>query len=376
MTNLYSAETHVFKINPDAPDLQVIALAAQILLRQGLVAFPTETVYGLGANALDEVSVGKIFEVKRRPFYDPLIVHIAERSQIEDVAVEIPDIAFQLAEKFWPGPLTLVLKRHERIAHNVSAGLGTVAVRMPDHPVPLALIKAAGVPVAAPSANLFSRPSPTSAQHVVDDLGGHVDIILDGGSCLIGLESTVLDLTSHTPAILRPGGTPAEALKAILPQLVIQSSPTDAQESGAKPSPGMMLKHYSPKARFLLFTGAGEEADSNFRKIIAGLLSRGCHIGLLATEEDASVYHDLNIEIEILGRETDLEEIGQNLFAKMRLLDKNKVDLILMRSLQSEGLGLAIGDRLFKAAEQQVMDLEAHSAADLLRTITDQIQCS
>ena len=356
--NGYSVKTRIYPISAQDPDPEIIAIAAQTLLMRGLVAFPTETVYGLGANALDNNAVGRIFEVKQRPFYDPLIVHIASKSQIEEVARTIPTIAFELAEQFWPGPLTMVLNRNARVAENVSAGLGTVAVRMPDHRIPLDLIIAAGVPVAAPSANLFSRPSPTIAQHVVDDLFGNVDIILDGGACPIGLESTVLDLTGPIPTILRPGGTPAEALKKVLPDLRVTPENKYADEGSAHPSPGMLLKHYSPKAGFILCTGDSDNVLARMREIILGLTAQGKKIGLMTTDEDYPLFSDLPIEIEKLGSEEDLAEIGQNLFAGMRRLDKQKVSFILMHAVKSGGLGQAIWDRLYKAAEQQVIDLD------------------
>lgn len=354
----YLVCTQIYQISARVPSPEIISIAALKLRENGLVAFPTETVYGLGANALNDTAVGRIFEAKGRPFFDPLIVHIANRSDIENVAKSIPKIAYDLAEKFWPGPLTLVLKRLDRVAEKVSAGLGTVAVRMPDHQIPLDLIIAAGIPIAAPSANLFTRPSPTSAQHVLDDLDGHVDIILDGGPCPIGLESTVLDLTKKNPTILRPGGTPAEALREVIPDLLVPAQSLMHEETGSPTSPGLMLKHYSPKARFLLFTGGKEEPSSRLREIISNLLASGYKLGLMVTDRDFPAFTDLPIEIEKLGHEENLAEIGQNLFNKMRLLDKKKVDFILMRSLRTEGLGLAIRDRLFKAAEQQIIDLE------------------
>lgn len=362
----YTANTRVIVVDPHRPDEGDIQSAARVLRAGGLVAFPTETVYGLGANALDETAVGRIFAAKGRPFDDPLIVHIAAKSQVEDVARAIPDIAYALAEKFWPGPLTLVLKKHPRVAEKVSTGLVTVAVRMPAHRVPLALIRAAGVPVAAPSANLFTRPSPTSAAHVADDLSGRVDIILDGGPCPIGLESTVLDLTGPTPAILRPGGTTAEALLECLPDLILPG-----ESAGGRASPGMMLKHYSPKARFFLFTGAPETLASRARVVIGGLLRAGLKVGAMFTEEDAPIFADLPIQLENLGPRSDLDAIGRALFAKMRSLDACGVDIILMRAIQAGGLGLAIRDRLIKAAHQQIIDLDGQPEIIINRLISE-----
>jgi L-threonylcarbamoyladenylate synthase len=238
---------------------------------------------------------------------------------------------------------------------------------MPNHRIPLKLIEAAGVPVAAPSANLFTRPSPTSAQHVLDDLGGHVDIILDGGPCPIGLESTVLDLTTDQPTILRPGGTPVEALQDIIPNLVLLVTKPLKNDQTAKPSPGMMLKHYSPKAKFLLLEGSNENAGRQIIEIVRQLTAQGHKIGLMVTDEDYSLFCRLPADIERLGSRDDLAGIGQTLFAHMRSLDKKGVDYILMRSLPSDGLGLAIGDRLFKAAEQRVIDLDAPINPDYLK---------
>lgn len=358
MTNVYSTRTQLLQVNPQRPQAPIIRRAARILLEKGLVAFPTETVYGLGANALDDRAVSRIFEVKRRPFFDPLIVHIAEKSMIEFVAVDIPEIAYRLADEFWPGPLTFVLKRHKRVAERVSAGMETVAVRMPNHRVPLALIRAAEVPVAAPSANLFSRPSPTNAQHVMDDLAGHVDLILDGGPCPIGLESTVLDLTVSTPAILRPGGTPAETLSKFIPDLAwpVQASVTEDEK--AISSPGMLLKHYSPKAKFLLLAGGGPDASSKTLAMISALVSQGFKVGVMTTDEDSGQYSDVAVHLERLGPQNDCAEIGRNLFDRMRSLDKQGVDFIVMRSVTDQGLGAAISDRLFKAAEQQIINLD------------------
>ncbi|HWQ14189.1 MAG TPA: L-threonylcarbamoyladenylate synthase, partial [Roseiflexaceae bacterium] len=211
----YTANTRIHSVDPLHPDPSVIDEAAGVIRAGGLVAFPTETVYGLGANALDAAAVGRVFAAKGRPASDPLIVHLRAADQLAQVAVDIPPEAVELARRLWPGPLTLVLRRHLRVPPEVTAGRDTVAVRVPAHPVALALIAAAGVPVVAPSANLFSRPSPTTAQHVLEDLRGRVDLVLDAGPAAIGIESTVVDLTSDPPALLRPGGVPAEELRAL-----------------------------------------------------------------------------------------------------------------------------------------------------------------
>ena len=352
--NMYSVPTRLFTLDPQNPDPQIIALAAERLRAGGLVAFPTETVYGLGANAFDPHAIERIFEVKRRPSYDPLIVHIASIEQLDAVASDVPGLARRFVEGFWPGPLTLVLKKRPQVAANVSSGMDTVAVRMPDHKIPLALIEASGVPVAAPSANLFTRPSPTLAQHVLDDLDGHVDIVLDGGSTPIGLESTVLDLTGTTPVVLRPGGVPLEALRRLIPNLELGQRFVKSEEKAAMSSPGMLAKHYSPSARFLLFTGSSDR----YLEVVLALAGGGFKVGLMTSDEDAPAFSGVKVECVSLGSETDLTAIGQNLFARMRDLEKRNVDLILMRAVKSRGLGLAIWDRLFRAADGQVYDLD------------------
>ena len=360
--NMYSTPTQLFPLDPQYPDPQVIALAAERLRAGGLVAFPTETVYGLGANAFDEQAIERIFEVKRRPSYDPLIVHIASIEQLDAVASDVPELARRFAEGFWPGPLTLVLKKRPRVAANVSSGMDTVAVRMPDHKIPLALIEASGVPVAAPSANLFTRPSPTLAQHVLDDLDGHVDIVLDGGSTLIGLESTVLDLTGTTPSVLRPGGVPLEVLRQVVPDIELGRRLVETKRGAAMPSPGMLARHYSPSVRFLLFTGSSER----YLEVVTVLTGNGIRVGLMAFDEDAVKFAGVVIEMALLGSETDQAAIGQNLFARMRELEKKNVDVIVMRAMKLHGLGLAIWDRLYRAADGQVHDLDGGVDVDAL----------
>ena len=231
-----------------APAAEAIALAGETIRAGGLVAFPTETVYGLGANAWDTQAVARIFHAKGRPSTDPLIVHIADMEQLSQVARAIPASARELCRRFWPGALTLVLPKANAIPANLTAGLDTVAVRMPDHAVALALLRNAGVPIAAPSANLFSRPSPTSAQHVLEDLAGHVDIVLDAGSTTIGLESTIVSLVDNPPRLLRPGGISLESLREIVPDLRYEPQYI-AEDGEAAPAPGTMLKHYAPRAR-------------------------------------------------------------------------------------------------------------------------------
>ncbi|GAB4452152.1 MAG: L-threonylcarbamoyladenylate synthase [Anaerolineales bacterium] len=355
---MYSVKTRTFTLDPQNPDPAVIAQAVERLRADGLVAFPTETVYGLGANAFSPLAVGRIFEVKKRPSYDPLIVHLSAIEQIERVAREVPALAYELAQEYWPGPLTLVLKKGAQVAPNVSAGMDTVAVRMPNHRIPLALVETSSLPVAAPSANLFTRPSPTSARHVLEDLDGHVDIILDGGDCPIGLESTILDLTASFPTVLRPGGLSLDLLRERIPNLQVARRYIKTEEALPVSAPGMLAKHYSPKARLLLFSGQTNAALARLRGLASALRGMGYRVGVMMTAEDAVHFAGLNLELADLGSAADLTQMGRRLFAQMRRLDSLRVDVILVRAPLQEGLGLTIWDRLFRAAEGQVFDLD------------------
>lgn len=350
-------EAHVIRVDPEEPDITEIRKAASIIRKGGLVAFPTETVYGLGANALDGKAVDKIFRIKKRPSSDPIIVHISEMAQLDVVVKSVPELAHQLAERFWPGPLTMIMQRSDNIPPNVSAGLSTVAVRMPSHKVSVALIRESGVPIAAPSANIFSRPSSTKAQHIIDDFSDSVDMIIDGGDSTIGLESTVLDLTSDPPVLLRPGGTPMEALKQVIPDLQFGPKYIQIEESKGSTSPGMLTKHYSPRAQLLLFKGPVGKVRERMMATIAELLGTGKKIGVLLPTEDIHVFKDLDVKTVELGSESDLKTVGRNLFSGMRELDNQGLDVILVRSLNSEGLGLAILDRMIRASEGKIIEV-------------------
>ena len=344
------------EINPNAPEPERIAAAAEVIRAGGLVAFPTETVYGLGANALDQEAVAKIFRAKGRPENDPLIVHIASLDTLSEIVLAIPEKAKGLMEAFFPGALTLLFQRGPRVPKNVTAGLDSVAVRMPAHPVALALIRAAGVPIAAPSANLFMHPSPTTARHVLEDLGERVDVILDGGPCPIGLESTVLDLSATPPQVLRPGGVPVEALQAMLPDLVVSPRYLRLEEEKLEVvSPGMHIKHYSPKAPLFIVSGPRVPALARIAASVRNLADHRIQCGLLLAVEDAEAFAGYSVEIGILGSENNLEEIGRNLFGAIRHLDQSACQVILTREFGEAGVGLAIRDRLFRAAEGQAI---------------------
>jgi L-threonylcarbamoyladenylate synthase len=325
-----------------------IARAAAVIRAGGLVAFPTETVYGLGADALNEDAVRKIFLAKERPADDPLIVHIASASQLPQLARQIPQRAWDLIERFWPGPLTLVLPKTERVPTVTTGGLDTVAVRMPSHPVAKRLIELSAVPIAAPSANRFGRPSPTIAKHVWEDLHGRIDLILDGGPTPIGVESTVLDLTVDPPMVLRPGGVTLEELRAVLGDVQMLDA---AHTEAAKRSPGTRSRHYAPRAQVLLVEqGAAEAALKELS---------GKRVGVLVyLTRSLSVYGEGQGEVRGAGGEViiiqmprSLKAYARRLFAVLRELDEQGVDVIVVEKLQERGLGRAIMDRLRRASQ-------------------------
>jgi len=311
------------------PALQAhIKEAAQILRQGGLVAFPTETVYGLGANAFDALAVARIFEVKQRPEFDPLIIHLASPEETRLVWSDQPEMAKELIKQFWPGPLTLVYFKNKKIPDIVAAGLPTAAARMPDHPVALALLQEAALPVAAPSANLFGRLSPTTAEHVAEQLGSQVDLILDGGKTPVGIESTVLDLTGD-PTLLRPGGTPVEEIESVIGPIKIAST------SSQPLSPGQLEHHYAPRTPLAIIKEPVQ-------------LPPGLKIGYLAFSTPPP---ELNVvQVEILSPRRDLREAAANLFEALHRLDQANLDLILAETFPEQGLGRAIMDRLRKAA--------------------------
>lgn len=323
-----------------------VAEAAKALQEGKLVVFPTETVYGLGADALNPEAVRGIFTAKGRPSDNPLIVHIAKGSQLDGLVREIPDSARELMEAFWPGPLTLVMKKSERIPSIITAGLDTVAIRMPSHPVAMALLEQSGVPVAAPSANLSGSPSPTSEAHVITDLDGRVDMILLGGRTAVGLESTVLDVTVVPARILRPGFITREDLLDVLDE--VEYDPHLLGESETPRSPGMKYKHYSPEAQVIIVEG--DDPTRLMQAVKRRLESNGEKVGVVCK----SVYLEaFTGETFDLG-DTDAE-MASRLFDALREMDKRGVDLILTHAVKKEKLGVAIMNRLEKAAGHYII---------------------
>ncbi|MBM7648350.1 L-threonylcarbamoyladenylate synthase [Bacillus ectoiniformans] len=339
-------ETKYWLVDKDVDSLATypqIKEAAALLRENQVVAFPTETVYGLGANATSEEASSKIFAAKGRPADNPLIVHIADREQLDDLTASIPEQAERLMEAFWPGPLTIIfMKKDQALARQVTAGLETVAVRMPDHPVALAVISEAGLPIAAPSANRSGKPSPTSAKHVQADLDGLIAGIVDGGETGVGLESTVIDCTGKIPVILRPGGVTKEELEQVVGEVGLDPALKDELE---KPkSPGMKYQHYAPDAPMYLVEGSREW----IQELIHQQRKLGKKVGLLTTEEQMSFYQaDVILPC---GSESKLETVARSLYEVLRAFNESDVDMILSETFPYEGVGSAIMNRLEKAA--------------------------
>lgn len=323
--------------------------AAQLLRAGEVVAFPTETVYGLGANALDPRAVAAIFTAKGRPQDNPLIVHCYSQEQLAGVVREIPPKARDLMNRFWPGPLTLVLPKGEQIPPIVSAGLDTVAVRIPDHPVALALLKKTGIPVAAPSANVSGRPSPTRADHVLFDLGGRIKAIVDGGETGWGVESTVLDCTTEPSRILRPGGI---TLEKLLEVTNVEVDPGVYGKAQARPrSPGMKYRHYAPEADVYLIVG--EKTPEKIRELGEHYRKLGKRVGIMAVTEHVSFYNGFTV-LDMGSKET-LQEISSRLYHLLREVDRTGIEVLLVEGVSEEHLGMAIMNRLRKAASNQVI---------------------
>lgn len=352
--------TRVLKVDPAQPDPGVVEEAAQALRDGKLVAFPTETVYGLGANALDSVAVAKIFEAKGRPATDPLIVHIAHIGQLSTCASQVPPAARKLGLAFWAGPLTIILPKKPQIPDSVTAGLPSVALRVPSHRVARALMEMAGVPVAAPSANRFSRPSPTTAAHVLADLDGRIEVLIDGGPTDIGLESTIVDFTVDPPVLRRPGGLTLEQIRSVVPEVVAVSEQGRAEV--AQVAPGQLTRHYAPRAELTLYLGAADRTIARVAADTRTLAAQGSRVGILAPEEDlralapelAPLAAAGRVEVQPYGSRTDSGRTARELFSGLRALDATGVTYILATANDADGLGLAVVDRLTRAAEGRV----------------------
>jgi L-threonylcarbamoyladenylate synthase len=327
--------------------------AGRVIRAGGLVAFPTETVYGLGANGLDGEAVERIFEAKGRPQDNPLILHVAKKSDVKDLWRHVPDCAKRLMDAFWPGPLTLIFVKSDIVPDEVTAGLDTVAVRMPEHKTALALIRAAGVPIAAPSANLSGRPSPTTAEHVLQDMDGRIDVVLDGGACEVGVESTVLTLVGR-PTILRPGGITREMLEQVIgPVEVSPAVLRPLKEGEVAASPGMKHRHYAPDAEVIVAVGNPRKIASIICREYEIEEAMGKNCVVLGTEQTRSCYHGMNCDI--IGDREEPGSLCRELFAALRRWS-GRVDVIFAEGVEEADQGLAYMNRLLRAAGFTVLD--------------------
>ncbi|MBR5953267.1 MAG: threonylcarbamoyl-AMP synthase [Pseudobutyrivibrio sp.] len=351
--------TKIMDVSEEPINMEYIREASEILKSGGLVAFPTETVYGLGGDATDKEASRKIYAAKGRPSDNPLIVHIAKFSQLEDITENLPKTAKLLADAFWPGPLTMVCNKNQVIPYETTGGLDTVAVRMPNNPVALALIEESGCMIAAPSANTSGRPSPTKASHVYEDLSGKIEAILDGGAVDIGLESTIVDLTEDVVTILRPGFINMDMLREVVgevrmdPGIVYNDKGTT---SGAKPkAPGMRYKHYAPKGDLTIISGEEDIVVGKINQLTREALKEGKKVGIIATSETADRYPEG--EVLVIGNRSDESSIAHNLYDILRRFDELSVDLIYSESFATPKMGQAIMNRLLKAAGQKTIEV-------------------
>ena len=346
-------DTRIVTINPEHIDTKVIEEAGRILKRGGLVAFPTETVYGLGGDALNAESSGKIYAAKGRPSDNPLIVHISDIEQLDKLVCEIPDNAKKLMDAFWPGPMTLIFKKSGLVPDGTTGGLDTVAVRMPNHKAALELIRTSGVAIAAPSANTSGRPSPTTAAHVADDLSGKIDMIIDGSAVGIGIESTIVDVTSEIPMVLRPGYITMEMLEKVVGKVGIDKAITGPVSPDVKPkAPGMKYKHYAPKAELTMFKGELKNVVEHINNLTDKNVKSGIKTGIIACEETKDMYKAG--EVLSIGSRNNEDTIAHNLYGVLRKFDDMNVDVIYGETFEDNRLGQAIMNRLLKAAGYHV----------------------
>lgn len=336
---------------------EVITKASAILKRGGLVAFPTETVYGLGGDGLDEEAAHRIYSAKGRPSDNPLIIHIADTGALKDLARDIPESAYRLAEAFWPGPLTMILRKSGIVPYKTTGGLETVAVRMPSHPVAHELIARSGIYIAAPSANLSGRPSPTRGEHVAEDMAGRIDMIIDGGAIEIGIESTIVDLTAPVPMILRPGYITAEMIKEVLGEVCFDRTVLTHTMTKDKPkAPGMKYRHYAPKAELAIVEGENDRVVEKINALTAQYKAEGKRVGILSSSENAARYR--GDYTAVAGSRQDEKEIAAHLFDVLRSFDHENVDVILSEGFSEREFGQAVMNRLIKAAGHRIIRAE------------------
>jgi len=350
--------TKIIRVSPFRPEIKLIRIAARVIRRGGTVAFPTETVYGLGSDALNPEAALKIFKAKNRPADNPIIVHVTRKQEAFQLVREFPIGAEELMDKFWPGPLTLVLKASDVVPSIVTAGRDTVAIRVPDHKVALELIREAKTPIAAPSANLAGKPSPTTAEHVKRDLEGRIDVILDAGSTRIGVESTVVDMTVSPPMILRPGGATYEDLKRVIVTIRLHPIVLTEKKMNVKHprSPGMKHKHYAPNAEVIVVEGELDPTVRTVQELADGYMQKGKRVGIMATTETMHSY--CAHVIKALGSRRDLAAVARNMFRLLREFDEERVDIMISEGVRLEGLGVAVMNRLRKASGYKILKVK------------------
>ena len=347
--------TKISIINDINKDNEIIKDAGNIIRDGGIVAFPTETVYGLGANALDEDAVKKIFIAKGRPQDNPLIVHVASKN-IDNLVKDVPKVAKELMDKFWPGPLTIILNKKEIVPNVTSANLDSIGIRMPKDEIALKLIELSGVPIAAPSANISGRPSPTEIKRCIEDLDGRVDCIIGGEKSNVGVESTIVDCTVYPPIVLRPGGITLDMLKEVCEDITIDKGIKGKPSEEFKPkAPGMKYRHYAPKAKVQIIKGNKEKTIEKINEIVQNYIESKKTIAVLCTNELSDKI--FNAEVISLGSINNLNDIAKNIFESLRMCDDLKVDLILCEAFNEEGIGLAIMNRLNKAAAFDIINV-------------------
>lgn len=346
-------ETIVSKITNTIEDNPALLEAGNIIRNGGLVAFPTETVYGLGGDALNPDSSRKIYAAKGRPSDNPLIIHICKLEDVDKIVSDFPDTAKKLADQFWPGPLTMVLPKSDAVPGETTGGLDTVAVRMPVDPIALAFIEAAGGYVAAPSANISGKPSPTSAKYVIEDMQGRIEMILDGGDVEIGLESTIVDLTGEVPMLLRPGFITYEMLREVLGEVAVDKTILDGDCLDKPKAPGMKYKHYAPKGELTIVTGCGSAVVDKINELSEIAMERGEKVGIIGTDETIDKY--CGSSLKSVGARNDEVSIAKRLYRILREFDDEEITVIFSESFHAGGMGQAIMNRLLKAAGHQVL---------------------
>ena len=337
--------TIISKIDINNIDKNEIKKQSKLLSEGKTVIFPTETVYGLGANALDEDAVKKIYEAKGRPSDNPLIVHIYDKEEVYNLAENINEKAKTIMDKFWPGPITIILNKKNIVPYRTSGGLETVAIRMPSHLIAREIIKEAGIPIAAPSANISGRPSPTKADHVYEEMNGRVSGIVLGGDCNFGLESTVLDVTTENPMILRPGSITKEDLEKVIGEVSIDPSLERKEDNKKAKAPGMKYTHYSPDADVYIVSGNIEDTISKINSLVVENNKKGLKTGVMCLEQNKNSYKG-----EVVSLGSTLDEVGSNLFDVLRQMDKMNIDIVYSEEFPRDGVGQAIMNRLLKSA--------------------------